>query len=179
MCEKSPRIIPFPKVGDPMDVLRDAVFISPSRGPLPFESVFTDILAFAAQHPEDQYHLMVGTDSQVRDDATEHVTALIVYRQGKGGRYYFERDRQFKQRSLRQRIFYEASRSLSVASQLTELLADGGHELDVEIHLDVGNNGATRELIKEVVGMIVGSGFPAKIKPDSYAASSVADRYTK
>ena len=162
-----------------MDGLENAVFISPSRGRMPFEDVFHDMLQYAGDHPEDQYHLMVGTDSQVRDESTEYVTALIIYRQGKGGRYYFERDRQFKQRSLRQRIFYEASRSLAVASQLAERLADGGHELDIEIHLDVGNNGATKDLIREVVGMIVGSGFPAKIKPDSYAASSVADRYTK
>ncbi len=157
----------------------DATFVSPTHGPMPFDSVFTDILAYAAEHPEDQYHLIVGTDSQMRDEVTDYVTALIVYRQGKGGRFYFDRDRQYRQRSLRQRIFYEASRSLTLASHLAERLSETGHELDVEIHLDVGNNGATRDMIKEVVGMIVGSGFPAKIKPDSYAASSVADRYTK
>jgi len=49
----------------------------------------------------------------------------------------------------------------------------------VEIHLDVGRSGETRELIREVVGMVAGSGFDAKIKPESYGASSVADKHTK
>ena len=60
-----------------------------------------------------------------------------------------------------------------------EKLTDSAQDFDVEIHLDVGNNGATQTLIKEVVGMVVGSGFNARIKPDSYGASSVADKYTK
>jgi len=34
---------------------------------------------------------------------------------------------------------------------------------NVEIHVDVGNNGPTRSLIKEIVGMIEGMGFVAKV----------------
>ncbi|MFY9360598.1 MAG: ribonuclease H-like YkuK family protein, partial [Limnochordia bacterium] len=41
------------------------------------------------------------------------------------------------------------------------------------------SNGATKSLVKEVVCMVNGSGFLCKVKPDSYGASSVADRYTK
>lgn len=52
-------------------------------------------------------------------------------------------------------------------------------DLNIEIHLDIGRNGETRDLIKEVVGMVVGNGYEAKIKPSAYAASHVADRYTK
>ncbi|HYH03936.1 MAG TPA: ribonuclease H-like YkuK family protein, partial [Bacillota bacterium] len=40
-------------------------------------------------------------------------------------------------------------------------------------------NGKTKEIIRDVIGMITGSGFGAIIKPDSYGASKVADRYTK
>ncbi len=49
---------------------------------------------------------------------------------------------------------------------------------NVEIHVDVGNNGPTRSLIKEIVGMIEGMGFVAKVKPDSFGASRVAHRHT-
>ena len=45
------------------------------------------------------------------------------------------------------------------------------------IHADVGENGGTREMIKEVVGLIRGNGFEPKIKPDSFVASGVADKY--
>ena len=66
-----------------------------------------------------------------------------------------------------------------MASTLTEKLVESGHEFNIEIHLDVGSNGATKTLVKEVVGMVSGSGYPCRIKPDSYGASTVADRYTK
>jgi len=46
------------------------------------------------------------------------------------------------------------------------------------IHADVGENGATKDMIKEVTGLIRGNGFEPKIKPDACVASSVADRYT-
>jgi predicted RNase H-related nuclease YkuK (DUF458 family) len=153
-------------------------FISPTKGHLSFEEVFDEILAYASENPDDRYSLIVGTDSQLKDD-TCFVTALIVHRHGKGGRFFYTRHRESHARSLRQRIFYEASLSLGLASLLTEKLADSGQELNLEIHLDVGSNGATKSLVKEVVGMVNGSGFSCKIKPDSYGASSVADRYTK
>ena len=48
---------------------------------------------------------------------------------------------------------------------------------DLEIHIDVGALGPTRDMIKEVVGMVSGNGFTAKTKPDSWGASSVADKH--
>ena len=33
-------------------------------------------------------------------------------------------------------------------------------------------------MIKEVVGMVTGSGYVAKTKPNAYAASYVADKHT-
>ncbi len=46
------------------------------------------------------------------------------------------------------------------------------------IHADVGERGATRDMIKEITGLILGNGFEPKIKPESFVASVVADRYT-
>ena len=153
-------------------------FISPTKGRMTFDQVFEEIIAYASENPEDNYRLIVGTDSQLREE-TCFVTALIVHRQGKGGRLFYTRSYDSHARSLRQRIFYEASLSLNVASLLTDKLASHGQELNLEIHLDVGSNGATKPRVKEVVGMVNGSGYTCKIKPDSYGASTVADRYTK
>ena len=153
-------------------------FISPTKGKLAFEEVFEENLAYASRFPEDNYRLIIGTDSQIREE-TCFVTAIIVHRQGKGGRFFYTRKWEDYAHSLRQRIFSEASLSLNVDSMLTEKLAESGQELNMEIHLDVGNNGATKSLVKEVVGMVNGSGYLCRIKPDSYGASSVADRYTK
>jgi len=152
---------------------------SPSRGRLSFEQMFSDLIDYVQELPEAEYKIIIGTDSQVRD-STCFVTAIVVHRLGKGARYYYTREHENIGRSLRQRIFYETSRSLGVASQMAEKLAQNGHaDLNVEIHLDVGKNGPTGDLIREVVGMVTGSGFDAKIKPDSYGASTVADKFTK
>ncbi|ABO48628.1 protein of unknown function DUF458 [Desulforamulus reducens MI-1] len=154
-------------------------FISPTKGNMNFEEMLQDIVDYIKNLPCSSYKILVGTDSQVRRE-TCFVTAVIVHRRGKGARYYYCKNMQKKIISLRQKIFYETTMSLELGAKITSLLAEGGMEhLNVEIHIDVGNQGETKELIREVVGMVTGSGFEAKIKPDSFAASSVADRHTK
>ena len=154
-------------------------FISPTKGTLSFDQVFADIARFVEENPKDRYRLIVGTDSQIRDEVC-FVTAIIIHREGKGARFYYTRSHERIRYSLKQRIFHEAARSLGVASRLAEKLAENGlADLNIEIHLDVGEQGKTKELIREVVGMITGSGFDARIKPESYGASVVADKFTK
>jgi hypothetical protein len=46
------------------------------------------------------------------------------------------------------------------------------------IHADIGELGATKDMIKEVTGLIRGNGFEPKIKPESFVASNVADKYS-
>ena len=154
-------------------------FISPSRGRLSFDEVFEDMVACSGAVPAARPRVIIGADSQLGEE-TCFVTAVVVHREGKGARYYYTRERERTQRSLRQRIFYETARSLEIAGRIADKLAENGYaDLNVEIHLDVGENGRTRDLIREVVGMVVGSGFDARIKPDSYGAMTVADKYTK
>lgn len=154
-------------------------FYSPTRGAMTLEQVFHEIRRYMEQHPDDQYRLIIGTDSQVRQ-RTLFVTAVIIHRLGKGARYFYVKRYDRAIASLRQRIYYETSLSLDVASRLTAIMAQSDiAELQLEIHLDVGTRGSTRTLIKEVVGMVIGSGYAARIKPDSFGASTVADKHTK
>lgn len=154
-------------------------FVSPTDGPMSFDRMFSGIMRFMQEKPDAQYKIIVGSDSQMRDRIC-FVTAVIVHRLGKGARYYYHRQYHRKLTSLRQQIFYETSLSLHLAGLLAGRLARNGHStLNVEIHIDVGQKGDTRNLIREVVGMVTGSGFNAKIKPDSFGASNVADRHTK
>lgn len=163
----------------PAQVTTMPYFISPTKGRLTLEEVYADMVAFIDANPEGQYKVIIGSDSQVRDE-TCFVTAIIVHQVGKGGRYYYSRQVHRKIASLRQRIFYETSLSLDTASHIAQMLAENGHsELDVEIHLDIGPTGATRDFIREIVGMVTGSGFDAKIKPESCGATKVADKHTK
>lgn len=155
-------------------------FCSPSRGKLSFAAVFEDISSYSNENPEDKYKLIIGTDSHsYTNRSVVFVTAIIVHRIGKGGRFYYRKQRTRYMESLRQRIYYETFLSLEVAARVTEKLAENGEEeLNVEIHLDVGEKGETREIIKEVVGMVIGSGYDARIKPESYGATTIADRFT-
>ncbi len=154
-------------------------FTSPTKGTMTFEQMYQDIMSYVRDAPNESYRLIVGSDSHTRDDMC-YVTAVIIHRLGKGARYYYRRNRRRLITSLRQKIYYETSLSLGIGSKLAERLSDNGHiDLDVEIHIDVGQKGDTKDLIREIVGMVTGSGFDAKIKPDSYGASKVADKHTK
>lgn len=157
------------------------LFTSPTSGKMTLQETFNQIIDFVTENPKAEYKLIIGSDSQTHQDKeTTFVTAIIIHRVGKGGRYFFFREKRRYLESLRQRIFFEASLSLDVAGRFSALLSENGHaQLNVEIHLDVGESGDTKELIREVVGMVIGSGFDARIKPESYGASKVADKYTK
>jgi len=156
------------------------VFHSPSKGPMELDEVVADILEYVSDDITRTYKLLVGSDSHPGSQGTCFVSAIIIHREGKGARYYYSRINEPRIRAMRQRIFYEASLSLALADQLDAALKEKGlMDMPVEIHLDVGTHGDTRELLREVTGMIAGSGFDARIKPDACAASKVADKYTK
>jgi hypothetical protein len=138
-----------------------------------------NIMDYIRGLPSSSYKIIVGTDSMVREE-TCFITAVVVHRLGKGARYYYRKKRHRKIKSLRQKVFYETALSLELGGQIAKHFSESGFDdMQVEIHIDVGVQGETRDLIKEVVGMVTGSGFRAKIKPEAYGASSVADKHTK
>jgi uncharacterized protein len=156
------------------------MFQSPTYGPLNLPDVRKHIISYISAFPDDTYQLIIGTDSQPHNgNGVDFVTAIVVYHVGHGGIYFWKRIVNKKTYALRQRMYEEATFSLMTAEQILELLnKDGITKFDVEIHVDIGKFGKTREMIQEIVGMIVSSGYRVRIKPDSYAASKIADRYT-
>ena len=158
------------------------IFHSPTKGRMKLVKIVKEISDFISQDSQDKYQLVVGTDSN-GDKRADFVTAIIVYRVGRGGRYFWKKTNGGKiYHTLRDRIYQEVNLSLQTAQdmlkQLSSLLKSGKEpSYDFQIHIDVGQNGPTREMIREVVGMVRGNGFKAKIKPESYAASNIADRY--
>ncbi|MEN2985325.1 MAG: ribonuclease H-like YkuK family protein [Thermodesulfovibrionaceae bacterium] len=158
--------------------LKNTVFQSPTYGSINFDVVFEKIVDFIKEEPDRRYSLIVGSDS-FRGEDTVFVTAIIIHRKGSGGKYFYRKVRYQKIENLKSRIFIEASLSLEVAEALRRRLSENGFsKLPVEIHLDIGKNGATRALVKEVIKMIAGSGYIAVTKPDSFGATKVADRHT-
>ena len=110
------------------------------------------------QDTESTYKIIVGSDSQKKQSGfTDFVTAIIVHRVGSGAIYFWKRREDAVHRSLKVRIFEEATASLLTAQELVELFRTNGISgIDVQIHVDIGTRGPTRVLIHEVVGMIRG-----------------------
>ena len=156
------------------------MFYSPTHGDLNISQIHKQTLAFMEKDPDAKYRIVVGTDSApAKGGKTDFITALVIHRIGTGAIYFWKRKVEKRRMALRQKIYQEAVMSLEFAEKvLTVFARDGINRYDVEIHVDVGKFGDTREMISEVVGMIRGSGFLVKTKPESYAASTVADRHT-
>src|SRR3989344_9699057 len=155
-------------------------FYSPSEGAMTLKNLRTRVLDFIENSPENKYRLVIGTDSQPKNGhGVDFVTAIVIHRLGFGGIYFWKRIIDHKKYILRSRIYQEASLSLACAEEVLELLKnDGITKYDLEIHIDIGPVGETKEMINEVVGMVRNCGFNVKTKPYSYGASKVADRHT-
>lgn len=160
------------------------LFFSPSKGQMDTMGVIGDISGFIDEEPSSFYSLVIGTDSQARSvngtSEIDYVTAIIVYRRGKGARYFWKKIKKPLTPSLRDKIYTETLMSLEVAQTVVPEIRKQitPSKYDLEIHIDVGPLGPTREMIREVVGMVSGNGFVAKTKPDAWGASSVADKHT-
>jgi len=154
-------------------------FNSPTFGNLDYRQVLNKIADYIKEDLDSSYKIIVGSDSQARIGDVDFVTAIIAHRLGKGGIYFWRKTKLHNQHSMQERIARETQMSLELAWQMREDFRHNGlSAYEPEVHLDVGMDGVSRDMVKWVTGMILGSGFVYKIKPDSFAASSVADRYT-
>ncbi len=156
------------------------MYQSPTYGKVDLVKLQHIISAFMSQDKRGKYEIIVGTDSQkIKKGGYDFVSALIIHHVGFGGIYFWKRQLLDKIISLKERIYQEAIMSLETSEKFVDLFKKNGiSKYNMQIHVDIGKNGETRELIHEVTGMIRGSGYEVKIKPDSYGASKVADRHT-
>lgn len=168
-----------------MRYIIDFMFISPTFGKRSQDQLIEDIVTYVKAHPESAYRLIIGSDSHKRgsngDSYLKLVTAIVIHRIGFGAKYFWQSENRPKVQSLRDKIYSETLLSLKIAQEFLPSLnkkLNGNHNYELEIHIDVGRVGETRDMIKEVVGMVTGNGFTAKTKPDSYGASKVADKHT-
>lgn len=155
-------------------------FFSSSLGVrLTAAEVVREIVGFMRAEPNRKYKVTIGTDSELLNTKyADFVTAIVVHRVGNGGRYFWRRFELGKFYTLRDRIIREVLVSLDVAKDiLNELKQSTLPEFEFEIHADVGVNGPTNAVIQEVMGIIRAHNFEPKMKPESYAASNVADRH--
>ncbi|MBI5306063.1 ribonuclease H-like YkuK family protein [Candidatus Wolfebacteria bacterium] len=154
-------------------------FNTPYGIKLKLDATIKEIVRFMEEDKDRRYKIIVGSDSLKREkDLADFVTAVIVHREGNGGRYFWRRLELDKIHNLRNRIIQEVMFSLEAAQKILDGLKKiSAPKFDFEIHIDVGENGETKSMISEVVGMVRAYNFEARTKPQSYAASKVADRH--
>jgi predicted RNase H-related nuclease YkuK (DUF458 family) len=133
---------------------------------------------------KDYVHLggkiFVGTDSMLFTSSCVYATAICLHNADmKVAKYFYSkaRDRTGLSKNLKHKITKEVNYSIDVSLFLLEQFPDA----DIEIHADVGTSkkSATSKFVEFIRGWIIGSGFEYKIKPNSWASSSVADWHTK
>jgi len=170
-----------------MDKILEGNFYNPTKGSLKIDKVVDELIDYISEKPEKFYDIIVGCDSSSGEEPNFPV-AVVVLRVGEGGRFFLKKisykDRKFH--SWKQRILEEVYLSCQAALYLKEqfeiktkgLNSQGFQNQFRYIHADVGENGKTKDMIREVTGLIKGNGFVPKIKPESFVASTVADRFS-
>ncbi|MCK6462805.1 MAG: ribonuclease H-like YkuK family protein [Candidatus Pacebacteria bacterium] len=146
------------------------------------DEVVKHISSYMKKDASSKYKITVGTDSEGVKE-THFVTAIAVIKIGNGGRYFWARSEREYCPTLQDRIYKETIRSIVIVQELKDAIKriignDFLAEDKITVHLDVGLNGPTKELVDSVVGMVRGYGFETAIKPYSYGASVLADRHT-
>ena len=133
------------------------------------------------------FTITIGTDSQNFYNTTKIVNVISIICKGHGGIFFYSVSHLDCISDIRNKLREETKESLEIAEELVNILQDNEvyHEMfldvPIQLHIDAGNTdkNKTKMLISELVGWVVACGYDACIKPDSYAASSIADRISK
>ena len=166
------------------------VFYNPTRGNLSAEQVIEEMIGYIQEKQDMFYEIIVGCDSSSGSEPNFPV-AVAILRVGEGGRFFLKRvkyppsvNKKFV--SWRNRILQEVLLSCELALFLREEFKKKVQSLKDKdlwyqfqyIHADIGEKGQTKDMVKELTGLIRGNGFEPKIKPEAFIASVVADRYS-
>lgn len=138
-----------------------------------------------SKNPHSEYQVIVGTDSQ-NFDITKIVLVIAVIEKSKGGFFFYDITKVNRITNIKQKLFTETQMSLNCATELMDAFEkhyeDTGFDytqMQFSIHVDAGFNGPTKEVIPEIVGWVKSCGYDVSVKPDSFVASSIADKLSK
>ena len=135
--------------------------------------------------------LAIGTDSQNKRNTTKFCEVILLHEVGKGGIFFYRTHFEDKIDVLQNRMLEEARYSIELAKEVIEALDSQyferefdftEHNIKLEIHCDLGVNGKSKVAVKSAIGWIAaefGGLVTTRIKPDSPAASHIADIHTK
>lgn len=151
--------------------------ISPTKGKMSLSAVVEDLKTYI-EESSVPVEVVVGTDSQ-NTDQTKFVVVLAMHRAGQGGRFFYHIEKTKLVKDLRTKIYQETQMTLKFAEELTNAMLENDIYHDIVVHLDVGSNGKTKEMINEISGWVKEMGYIPKIKPEGWCACAIANMLTK
>jgi predicted RNase H-related nuclease YkuK (DUF458 family) len=149
-----------------------------------------DIAEEAKRDAAEPLSVCIGTDSEEVGDGVKFVTAVVLRRERRGARFYAYSDTDFTMvlrdrkgtERFRERIYREVMLTATLAAEVRGVLTETFNGLlpaGLEVHADVGESGSSAKMLSQVIGILKGYGFAEQeifVKPNAYAASTVADR---
>ena len=165
------------------------LFRSPTYGNVNMEQIAELLFAFynRNKHYNTNFELVIGTDSQNHSISTKIVNVISIVCEGHGGIFFYHTKYLPLIKDIRSKLHEETNESLQIASELVDILENNNQyeemylNTPIKLHIDAGNSdkGKTKPLISELVGWVAACGYVACVKPESYAASSIADKISK
>jgi uncharacterized protein len=138
-----------------------------------------ELISIMKEYSKMGLTLYVGSDSMLNSNYCTFSCIIAVHSNDLGiANYYFQKQNLYEERykQLENKILKEIEISIMTANYLKLHIPKS----IIEVHVDIGDKdrNATRYLVDNAKGWILGMGYKVKIKPDSWA-SSVADWHTK
>lgn len=154
-------------------------------GEVNIDEIAKIISEFVANSDSDKFDIYVGTDSQ-NFSYTKMVLVIAVHCIGHGGIFFYEVKHVAKITSIKHKLMTETMMSIELADQLKaafERLYDkNGFDytnMHMAIHVDASVDGKSGQVINDISNYVHAYGYEFSIKPDSYAASSIANKISK
>lgn len=167
-------------------------FISPTYGLCKnVEEAVKIMKSKILNNPSADWTIAIGTDSQNKANNTTICSAILLIEKGNGGIYFYSKENVPRMQVIQKRMLKEAEISIGLGHEIIKIIEDDfmnneegilENNVNLEIHCDFGENGKSKDSIKAAIGWITaefGGQVDAKVKPDSLAASCIADKYTK
>ena len=158
--------------------LTDYCWHSGSGETISVEEILQDIKESKLRNSLIELH--VGTDSDPNGKKFANATGIALRFPGSGCRYYWTRTYldPIKNKNLAVRLNAEVTQTIFIADALRKALAGS---FEIVVHIDCSPNIKHRSGIytKQLKSYAIGMGFTVKVKPNSWAASCIADKHAK
>lgn len=145
---------------------------------------YNDLSKIISDHISKNGSIKIGTDSMLTSNRFIFVNAICLTGKDSpyNGKFFYKRFKVNDQsnKNLMCRLLNETTYSINLANKIKDENIKYSN-IDIEIHLDVNENPKhlSYKYSSAVIGYALGFGYTYKVKPNSYAASCVADKFTR